>query len=98
MIWLTTPATALEVRGMVADVSGASVILNVGTSSGVQAGSTLRVVRISRVVKDPATGKVLREITEDVGQVRVEEADASSSSGTVVAGSGIKVGDLVRNP
>jgi len=83
---------------MVADVSGASVILNVGTSSGVQAGSTLRVLRISASLRIQLRGKVLREITEDVGQVRVEEADASSSSGTVVAGSGIKVGDLVRNP
>jgi len=92
------PTTTVEVRGMVADVSGPSVILNVGTSGGVQPGATLRVLRVSRVVKDPATGKVLREITEEVGQVRVDEADASSASGKVVAGSGIKVGDLVRNP
>ncbi len=92
------PTTTVEVRGMVADVSDSSVILNVGTSSGVQAGSTLRVLRVSRVVKDPATGKVLREITEEVGQIRVDEADAGSATGKVVSGSGIKVGDLVRNP
>ena len=91
------PATAVEVRGMVADVSGATVILNVGMSQGVKPGSVLKVLRVARVVKDPASGKVLKEITEDVGQIKIDEADASSSTGKIIAGSDVKVGDLVRN-
>ncbi len=91
------PTTTVEIRGLVADVSGDSVILNVGTSQGVQPGSTLKVLRVTRVVKDPATGKVLREITEQVGQIRISEADAGSSTGKVVSGTGIKTGDLVRS-
>jgi curli biogenesis system outer membrane secretion channel CsgG len=91
------PTTTVEIRGLVADVSGDSVILNVGTSQGVQPGTTLKILRVTRVVKDPATGKVLREITEQVGQVRISEADASSSSGKIVSGNEVKTGDLVRS-
>ena len=91
------PVTTVEIRGMVADVSGSNVILNVGASHGVQMGSTLRILRVARVVKDPATGKVIKEITEEVGQIKIDEADAASSTGKVISGSGVKVGDLVRS-
>jgi curli biogenesis system outer membrane secretion channel CsgG len=89
-------APKVQVRGLIADVSDRSVVLNVGSSQGVKAGSQLKVLRVTRTVKDPATGKVLREITSDMGTVRVDEVDASSSTGTIVSGSDIKVGDLVR--
>jgi hypothetical protein len=48
-------------------------------------------------VKDPATGKPLREIVSEVGRVRVDEADNDSSTGTIISGTGIKLGDMVRN-
>ncbi len=89
--------TKVDVRGLVADVDGNTLILNVGSGAGVKAGDVLNILRVSRTVKDPATGKVLREITSTVGQVRIDQADAGSSVGTVVSGSGIKVGDIVRN-
>lgn len=91
------PTTKVEVSGLVADVSGKTVILNVGKSHGVQPGSTLKVMRVTRTVKDPATGKVLKEIAEEVGQVQITEADDSSSTGTIVSGAGIKVGDAVKS-
>lgn len=91
------PTSKVEIRGLVADVEGKTIILNVGSSSGVQVGDHLKVVRVSRTVKDPATGKVLREITEDVGEIEIAEADAGSSTGTIVSGTGVKVGDVVRN-
>jgi len=87
----------LEVRGLVADVDGTSVILNVGSSHGVKAGDVLNALRITRTVKDPATGEVLREVTEPVGQVRIDEVDERSSVGTVVSGAGIEVGDMIKN-
>ena len=91
------PETKVEIRGMVADVDGSTVILNVGSSHGVEVGDTLNILRVKRTVKDPATGKVLREITEAVGQVKISEADDSSSIGTIASGSEVKVADLVRN-
>ncbi len=91
------PSSSQDIRGLVADVSGNSVILNVGRSHGLEAGTTLNVLRVDRTVKDPATGKPLREIVSEVGRVRVDEADNDSSTGTIISGTGIKLGDLVRN-
>ncbi|MEW5976173.1 MAG: CsgG/HfaB family protein [Acidobacteriota bacterium] len=90
-------ANPAEIRGLIADVNGSSVVLNVGSSHGVVPGTTLRVVRVNRVVKDPATGKPLREVTEEVGTIRVDEADAISSVGAILNGQDLRVGDLVRN-
>jgi curli biogenesis system outer membrane secretion channel CsgG len=86
-----------DIRGLVADVTGSNVILNVGRAHGVEVGSMLHVLRISRTVKDPATGKPLRDIVAEVGQVRIDEADGESSVGTITTGEGVRVGDLVRN-
>lgn len=91
------PSGSPEIRGMVADVTGNSVILNVGRSHGLEAGTTLNVLRVERTVKDPATGKPLREIVTEIGRVRVDEADNDSATGTIIAGREIKLGDLVRN-
>jgi len=91
------PSNSQDIRGLVADVSGNNVILNVGRSQGLEAGTTLNVLRVDRTVKDPATGKPLREIVSEVGRVRVDEADNDSSTGTIISGSGIKLGDIVRN-
>ena len=47
--------------------------------------------------KDPATGKVLREVTSEIGACKVSEVDDSSCVATLVSGAGVKVNDLVRN-
>ena len=90
-------ARVVPVSGLVADVAGASLVLNVGSAAGVKVGDTLRILRVTRTVTDPATGAVLREITQELGQVRIDDVDAGSSLGTVITGSGIQVGDRVRN-
>jgi curli biogenesis system outer membrane secretion channel CsgG len=90
------PSSSQDIRGLVADVSGNNVILNVGRSHGLEAGTTLNVLRVDRTVKDPATGKPLRQIVSEVGRVRVDEADNDSSIGTIISGTGIKLGDVVR--
>jgi curli biogenesis system outer membrane secretion channel CsgG len=91
------PSSSQEVRGLVADVSGNSVILNIGRSHGLEAGTALNVLRVERTVKDPATGKPLREIVIEVGRVRVDEVDDDSSTATILSGTGIQLGDLVRS-
>ena len=90
-------ARVVSVSGLVADVDGATLVLNVGSAAGVKVGDTLRILRVTRTVTDPATGAVLREITQELGQVRIDDVDAGSSLGTVITGSGIEVGDRVRN-
>ena len=91
------PDVEYVIRGMVADVDGSSLILNVGSGAGVKAGDTLKILRVKRTVKDPATGKVLREITTSLGEARIDEVDEGSSMATIISGSDVKVGDLVRN-
>jgi hypothetical protein len=48
-------------------------------------------------VKDPATGKVLREIADPIGTIRVTKVDDASAEATVISGSGIPVQDAVKN-
>ena len=91
------PTVEYVIRGMIADVEGSSLILNVGSGAGLKAGDTLKILRVKRTVKDPATGKVLREITTSLGEARIDEVDEGSSMATVISGSDVKVGDLVRN-
>ncbi len=90
-------ARVVPVSGLVADVDGSTLVLNVGSSVGLKVGDTLRVLRVTRTITDPATGAVLREITQELGQVRIDDVDAGSSLGTVITGSGVQVGDKVRN-
>ncbi len=78
-------------------MSGNSLILNVGSKSGVKVGDVLQISRVVRTVKDPLTGKVIKSITSKIGDAKVTEVDESSATviftGAVVA----KVGDAVSN-
>ncbi len=90
------PTVALQISGLVADVSGNTLILNVGSKAGVKVGDHLSVFRQGRQIKDPATGKVLKTVVTKVGDVTISEVDETSSTGTY-SGQPPKVGDAVRN-
>jgi hypothetical protein len=57
----------------------------------------LTVERVTREVKDPASGKVLRKITSPVGEIEITEVDEGSAVARVLSGQGFKVGDMVKN-
>lgn len=90
-------AKAIVVDGLVADATGNELVLNVGTKGGVKVGDKLAVKRVTREVKDPATGKVIRRIEESLGTVAIKEADESSSVGSYTGATPAKVGDRVVN-
>jgi curli biogenesis system outer membrane secretion channel CsgG len=92
----TLPTQVVQVSGLVADVSGNTLILNVGSKAGVKVGDHLGVFRQGRQIKDPATGKVLKTIVTKVGDVTITEVDSDSATGTY-AGQPAQVGDAVRN-
>jgi len=92
------PTRKVSVEGLVADVAGATLILNVGSSAGLNVGDTLSIERKVREVRDPASGKVIRTVTETVGTATVTEADASSAVATFSGSGAPKVGDLVKTP
>jgi curli biogenesis system outer membrane secretion channel CsgG len=89
--------STVAIEGLVADATGDTVILNVGKAAGVSVGMKLAVERVTREVKDPATGKVIRRLSSTVGELEVTEVDDSSAVAKVVSGSGFKVGDVVKN-
>jgi curli biogenesis system outer membrane secretion channel CsgG len=92
------PEREVNINGLVADVAGNVLILNVGTNTGLQVGDTLDVRRVVREVKDPASGRVLRTITNKLGVVVITEADDISSVGNFTGDGEAQVGDMVKNP
>ena len=90
------PVHVMRIEGLVADASGDTLILNVGSKAGVKVGDRLQVTRAIRQVRDPATGKVIRSVEDKLGEVVITEVDESSSTGRY-SGSPAKVGDTVKN-
>ncbi len=84
------------VEGLIAAVDGGQIILNVGGKAGVKVGDQLNVERVTREIKDPASGKVIRRIATTVGVVKVTDVDDISAVATTVSGTGFKTGDAVR--
>jgi outer membrane protein OmpA-like peptidoglycan-associated protein len=97
---LGTQSGRLQVRtfkgeGMIAAIDSGQIILNVGGKAGIKAGDVLEVTRVTREIKDPATGKVLRRLTSSVGTVRATDVDDASAICTPVTGSGFQESDHV---
>lgn len=90
------PARSVEVEAKVADVNGNSVIINAGANSGVQTGDRFQVMRVSKEIKDPATGEVLDVLTEPVGAVTIEQVRDRIAIGTFSGSGAPRVGDTVR--
>jgi curli biogenesis system outer membrane secretion channel CsgG len=86
----------INVAGLVAAVDGGQIILNVGAKTGLKVGDQLTVERVTREIKDPATGQVIRRLASPVGVVKITEVDDVSAVAVPVSGSGFKVGDAVK--
>lgn len=92
------PTRTVSIDGLVADAAAdGTLVLNVGSSAGVKVGDTLAVKRGGRKITDPATGKVLRQTEDAVGQVKITEVEAGSSVGKFSGSGTPKVGDIVKN-
>jgi curli biogenesis system outer membrane secretion channel CsgG len=90
------PTVVVAIDGLVADVNGKTLILNVGSQAGVRVGDKLQVSHAGREIKDPATGKVLRRIESPLGTLTITEVEEGSSVGTYDGADGVKVGDHVK--
>ena len=86
----------VNVEGLVASVDGGQIVLNVGAKAGLKVGDQLTVERVTKEVKDPSTGQVIRRLSSPVGVIRLTDVDAISAVGTAVSGSGFKVGDACK--
>jgi len=86
--------TIAVLAGLVADVSGNELVINVGTTGGVKVGAEYAVLRPGREIRDPSTKKLLRVTTTPVGKIKITSADEGSATGTLT-GDPAHVGDCV---
>jgi len=91
------PARKAEFSGLVADVSGNTIILNIGRNSGVQVGDTVDISRPIRTVKDPSTGKVIKTVTNKMGTATITEVDSDSATANFTGSAPAKVGDAAKS-
>lgn len=90
------PTRTVQVEGLVADVSGGNIIINVGSKGGVNVGDHLKVMRVGRAITDPATGRVLRRVEDELGELVITDVDEMSAGGKFNGKSPAKVGDRVK--
>jgi len=88
--------TKIEINGLVADVTENVLVLNVGKNQGLKVVDVVAVERVLKTVKDPATGQVLRTITERIGTARITSVDDGSSMAEFHGVGKARVGDAVK--
>lgn len=89
------PTLKLQIDGLVAEVAGNSVTLNVGRKTGVRVGDKLAILREIRAVNDTPTD--LGTVVEHVGEATVTEV-ADIYATAIFSGSGqVRIGDRVRS-
>ncbi|HTW45622.1 MAG TPA: CsgG/HfaB family protein [Acidobacteriaceae bacterium] len=86
----------ISVNGVVAAVVNGQVVLNVGSGAGLHVGDKLTIERATMTIKDPTTGKVIRQMTSPIGEVQATSVDAVSAVCNILSGSDFKVGDLAQ--
>jgi phosphoribosylformylglycinamidine (FGAM) synthase PurS component len=86
----------VDYTGLVADVEGKTLILNVGRLKGAQVGDTVEITRAGRTILDPQTKKVIRTIVDKVATARITEVDDASATATLIDAASVQVGDAVR--
>ncbi len=77
--------------------TGNTIIINIGSRGGVHLGDVLQVARVTKVVKDPVTGKPLRSVADTIGQLHITSVDEDSAVGTFSGSGPARVGDMVKN-
>ncbi|HUI40444.1 MAG TPA: CsgG/HfaB family protein [Terriglobia bacterium] len=91
------PTVKVTYSGVVADVTGNSLVINVGSKAGVKVGDQVTVSRKVKDVKDPSTGAVIKTITDQLGTATITEVDALSATATFSGSGAPKVGDVVAS-
>jgi curli biogenesis system outer membrane secretion channel CsgG len=86
----------IAIEGVVAAVDSGQIVLNIGTKAGVKVGDQFTVLRVTKEIKDPTTGAVLRKLTTNVGVIKATDVDEVSAVCNAISGAGFKVGDTIK--
>jgi curli biogenesis system outer membrane secretion channel CsgG len=89
---------AVTENGFIADVTGNTVIINLGSLHGVKPGIQFAVVQIVKEVRDPKNpDKIIFRKTEELARIKITIVESAASEGTLVSGKpeALKVGTEV---
>ncbi len=89
-------ARTINVTGLVAAVDGGQIVLNQGAKAGLKVGDQLTIERVTKEIKDPSTGEVIRRMTSPVGTIKLTDVDDVSAVGSPVSGTDFQVGDMFK--
>lgn len=95
-----TPSVTVQETGLIADVTGNTVVINIGSSHGVKPGLQFAVVQVVKEIRDPKNpGKIILRKTEELARIKITNVENEASEGTLVSGKpdALKVGaEVVR--
>lgn len=78
--------SSVILQGKVADVTNNTITINRGRSQGVKEGQFFAVVKIVKEIKDPDTGKVISQKTEELARLKITKVDDGAAEGVLVSG------------
>lgn len=90
------PTHSVVLAGVVADVNGTVLVINIGSKAGVRSGDRFEVKREMRAITDPVTGRVIRREEAHIGEIAVTDVDELSAVGSFNGPYVPKVGDKVK--
>lgn len=82
--------------GVVADVSGETLIVSMDSTAGISVGSKLDITRPGRQITDPRTNQVVKTIVEKLGEATVTEVDDKTVTATFSGKGEPKRGDSAK--
>jgi curli biogenesis system outer membrane secretion channel CsgG len=89
------PRLTLQIDGLVAEVAGNSVTLNVGKKTGLRVGDKLAILREIRLADDSAAN--VGTVTQHVGDATVTEVADVYATATFSGSGQVRVGDRVKS-
>ena len=87
---------AVPWSALIVDASNGQVYVNIGADQNIGPGAILHVYRKGKMLTDPGTGAVLDVLMDEVGAIQILQVRDKVSTATVVSGSGLARGDIVK--
>jgi hypothetical protein len=90
------PTLHLEIDGLVAEVAGSTLTLNVGKKSGIKVGDRLEVIRDPPVTAESSDPKAVQPAAKIVGLATVTDVAEDYATATTSGDAPVQIGDRVR--
>jgi curli biogenesis system outer membrane secretion channel CsgG len=96
-VFVSQKAAATTWTGLVADVDGNEVYVNIGQTGNVAVGDLFDITRVGRRITDPASGQLLGVTETPVGRIQITSVQAQFSVGAPPSGAiAAQKGDIAR--